>query len=444
MNYLIETYGCQMNTAESASFLLVLKERGWVQARNKEDADLVLINTCSVRATAERRVRGRIAQYEALKRKRPFTLIIAGCMASRLGDTLKTDYKAVDYVMGTASRPLFPHILEALEGGIPFVEDTEKPAFSFAPFHLEDGRFCSFIPITHGCDNFCSYCVVPYVRGPEISRDPAAIFAEIRLVAEKGAREIMLLGQNVNSYYWDGGSVGKNLDFPRLLEAVAAEIEKTPIRWIRFLSSHPKDLSTRVIRVMADRPAFCRHLHLCAQHGSNAILRAMNRRYSREQYLELVDEIRGAMPDITFSTDMLIGFPGEMKEDHAQTLDLMERVRFLYAYMYHYNPREGTPAFEMPGRIGQGLKRKRLGEVIALQKQHTLELLQNRVGSRETVLVEGVSRRNAEELLTRTERDERVVVPGKRCMIGSFAELTLESLWGNTFRAKELSLCPGD
>ena len=445
MNYLIETYGCQMNTAESASLHLVFQERGWRTAPTGEEADVVVINTCSVRATAEKRVMGRLAQYEGMKKKRPFTLIVAGCMASRLGDTLKTACKAVDYVMGTSARSLFPHILEAIEKGIPFVEDTEKPAFAFAPSHLEEGRFRGFIPITHGCDNFCSYCVVPHVRGPEISRNPAAIFAETRLAAEKGVREIIFLGQNVNSYYWEGeGGDKTNLDFPRLLEKAAAEVENTPIRWIRFLSSHPKDLSSRAIRVMAEHPVFCRHLHLCAQHGSNRILDAMNRRYTRERYLELVDELRGAMPDLTLSTDILIGFPGETEKDMAQTLDLMERVRFLYAYMYHYNPREGTPAFSLPGRVGEEIKRKRLARVIELQKRHTLELLQSRVGSRETVLVEGVSRRSADELLTRTERDERVVVPGKRSMAGSFATLTLESLQGTTFRAKELSLCPGD
>jgi tRNA-2-methylthio-N6-dimethylallyladenosine synthase len=195
---------------------------------------------------------------------------------------------------------------------------------------------------------------------------------------------------------------------------------------------------------MAEHPVFCRHLHLCVQHGSNAVLTAMNRRYSRERYLELAREIREAMPDISLSTDILIGFPGETEEDLAQTLDLMEEVRFLYAYMYHYNPREGTPAWNLPGRIDEETKRKRLAQVIALQKRHTQALLQARIGRRETVLIEGISRKNADELITRTERDEMVAVPGKPSMIGSFAELTLSSLRGNTFHAKEILLCPGD
>lgn len=436
-----------MNTAESAALRSALQERGWSQAPDGNAADLVVINTCSVRATAEKRVMGRLAQYAALKKKQRFTLMVTGCMASRLGESLKAEVRAVDYVMGTSACALFPHILEAVEQGRPFLGDTEKPAFSFFSSHQEEGRFRSFVPIMHGCNNFCSYCIVPYVRGREVSRSPASILEEIRLVAAKGVREITLLGQNVNSYYWEGAgdpAFPGNMDFPRLLEFIAHEIEQTPIRWVRFLSSHPKDLSSGAIRVMAEHPVFCRHLHLCVQHGSNAVLSAMNRRYTRERYLELVAEIRETLPGITLSTDILIGFPGETDEDLALTLNLMEEVRFLYAYMYHYNPREGTAAFKLPGRVDKEVKRKRLSQVIELQKQHTLELLQARIGFRETVLIEGISRKNADELITRTERDEMVVVPGKPSMIGAFAELTLSSLKGNTFRAKELCLCPGD
>ncbi|AEF85198.1 tRNA-I(6)A37 thiotransferase enzyme MiaB [Treponema primitia ZAS-2] len=447
MTYFFETYGCQMNTAESAALILVLRERGWSAAENGEGADLVLLNTCSVRQTAEQRVLGRLAHYHALKKKRsiggnPFTLILAGCMAQRLGEALK-EQGAVDYVMGTGGRSVFPFILEILERALPGEKPLlteldlleEKPAFSFSPFHLEEEgpeqNFRSFVPIMHGCNNYCSYCIVPYVRGREISRSPASIAEEIHLLAERGVREITLLGQNVNSYRFEDA-----LDFPGLLELVARETAGTPIRWVRFLSSHPKDLSSRAIQVMAENPVFCRHLHLCVQHGSNAILSAMNRRYTRERYLELVAEIREAMPDITLSTDILVGFPGETEEDLELTLDLMERVKFLYAYTYHYNPREGTAAYALPDRIGEELKRKRLSRVMALQKKHTQELLKARVGSREQVLIEGISRKNADELIARTERDEMVVVPGDPRTIGSFTELTLSSLRGNTFRAK--------
>jgi tRNA-2-methylthio-N6-dimethylallyladenosine synthase len=446
-----------MNTAESAALQLVLRERGWSAAPDGETADLILLNTCSVRETAEKRVLGRLAQYNALKKKRaagghPFTLVVAGCMAQRLGESLKEQIRGVDYVMGTSARSVFPLILEAVEKGSAGGKDPspdlagERPVFSFSPSHLEEGPggqsfFRSFIPIMHGCNNFCSYCIVPYVRGPEVSRSPASILEEIRLVAGKGVREITLLGQNVNSYTWQEAG-GRTLDFPGLLELIAAEIEKLPLRWVRFLSSHPKDLSPRLIRVMAAHPVFCRHLHLCVQHGSNAVLEAMNRRYTRERYLELAAEIREAMPDISLSTDILIGFPGETEEDLELTLDLMGRVKFLYAYMYHYNPREGTAAYQLPDRIPEALKRRRLSRVIALQKQHTLELLQARIGLREKVLIEGISRKNADELIGRTERDEMVVVPGSPAMIGSFAEVSLSSLRGNTFRA--MGINPAD
>ncbi|MDR1412048.1 MAG: tRNA (N6-isopentenyl adenosine(37)-C2)-methylthiotransferase MiaB, partial [Spirochaetaceae bacterium] len=391
--------------------------------------------------TAEKRVLGRLAQYSALKKKRetrPFTLLVAGCMAQRLGEKLREEYRAVDYVVGTGARSVFPQILEAVEKGGPGREApldpvNTGPAFAFSSFHLEKGQFRSFVPIMHGCNNFCSYCIVPYVRGREISRSPSSILEEIRLLSEKGVREICLLGQNVNTYRWEDGR--GILDFPGLLELVAGALEGAAVRWVRFLSANPKDFSSRAIRVMADNPVFCRHLHLCVQHGSDTVLKAMNRGYTRETYLALVKEVQKAMPGISLSTDILIGFPGETEEDLQLTLDLMEEVKFLYAYMYHYNPREGTAAFALPGRIDDAVKRERLGRVIALQKKHTKELLKSRIGKRETVLIEGISRKNADELITRTERDEMAAVPGDASLIGSFARVTLSSIRGNTFRA---------
>ena len=453
MTYFFETYGCQMNSAESAALVLACTERGWTAAPDGESADLVLLNTCSVRLTAERRALGRIALYASIKKKRlargqPFALVIAGCMAQRMGDTLTKQFPAVDYVMGTASRSIFPLILQSVEEhagkgegtAFPAIVPEEQPCFSFSSSHLEEGRFRSFVPIMHGCDNFCSYCIVPYVRGREISRDPGAIAAEIRLAGEHGVREITLLGQNVNSYNWNSGE----LHFAGLLRTAAAAAEHSGVRWLRFLSANPKDFSDETIAVMADNPVFCRHLHLCVQHGSNRILAAMNRGYTRGQYLSLVGKIRAAMPGISLSTDILVGFPGETEEDFLEILSLMEEVQFLYAYMYHYNPREGTAAFSLPGRIGEDVKRERLSRVIGLQKKHTATLLKARIGERERVLVEGISRKNADELVTRTERDEMAVAPGPAAMIGSFAELTLSGLRGNTFRAKELTVCPGD
>jgi len=273
VTYFFETYGCQMNNAESAALTLVCRERGWTVAPNGESADLVLLNTCSVRLTAEQRVLGRIALYASLKKKRlakgeRFALVVAGCMAQRMGETLKQKYPAVDYVMGTSSRSVFPLILEAVEKSfnsssspLPTPHSllpTELPQFAFSSSHLEEGQFRSFIPIMHGCNNFCSYCIVPYVRGREVSRDPQLIAEEIRLVGERGVREITLLGQNVNSYNWNNNE----LHFAGLLRLAAAEAAKSGIRWLRFLSANPKDFSPETIQAMAESPVCCRHLHL--------------------------------------------------------------------------------------------------------------------------------------------------------------------------------------
>ena len=430
-----------MNSAESAALALVCKERGWTQAENSENADLILLNTCSVRQTAEKRTLGRISDYSGIKKKqhKHFTLIIAGCMAERLGEKLKEKYPQVDYVMGTSARSVFPVILEAVEKGVkPELDFNEKPVFSFSNSHMEEGQFRSFVPIMHGCNNFCSYCIVPYVRGREVSRDPQNIAQEIRLVGERGVREITLLGQNVNNYRWE------NIDFAALLKLAAAEAEKSGIKWIRFLSANPGNFSRGTIEVLASNKTFCRHIHLPVQHGSNSVLKAMNRGYTAQDFLKLVKEIRSAMPEITLSTDILVGFPGETEEDVERTLQLMEEIKFLYSYMYHFNPREGTKAFELDGRIDEKVKKERLERVIALQQGITNQLLKARIGSTETVLIEGISRKNADELITRTEKDEMAVVPGPKSMIGAFGKLVLSGLKGNTFRAKEILECPGD
>lgn len=427
MTYFIETYGCQMNKAESAALVLVLREHGWSAAKSGADADLVLINTCTVRATAETRVRGRVAFYAALKKKQSRTLIVTGCAASQL----KAE-PAIDYTLETNARSLFPAILKAIETNTPFVTDTEKPVFAFSSSHLEEGSFKSFVPIMHGCNNFCTYCIVPYVRGREISRDPSAVLQEIELLAAQGVREICLLGQNVNSYHWESGA--DIFSFSKLLRLIAREVEHTPIRWVRFLSANPKDFSLETLEVMAEYPVLCRHLHLCVQHGSNRILAAMNRLYTREQYFELVKKLREYMPDLTLSTDILIGFPGETEDDLALTFDLMEQVRFIYAYMYHYNRRAGTAASSFQDQVPDPLKRERLARIIALQKQHTQEYLHNRLGESATVLVEKVSPKKPDELLCRTAQDEMVVIAAPASLIGSFVKVQLLSLRGNTFR----------
>jgi tRNA-2-methylthio-N6-dimethylallyladenosine synthase len=479
MNYLIETYGCQMNKAESAALETIFRERGWkpvkigraegdaegdsrTSASLDAEVDIVVINTCSVRKTAENRAWGRIDLFASVKRERaaakasPLYIIVTGCMAERMKREIKERQKAVDYVVGTFQKQAFGLVLDSIEQGRRLESIDESPAFVFARSYYEPGSFRSFVPIMHGCDNFCAYCIVPYIRGREISRSPSAILDEILALEDSGVREVTLLGQNVNSYRWrasaevarpgsgegSSGPDASDLDFPGLLRLISSELRsrgKLGIRWIRFLTSHPKDLSDEVIRVLAEDPLYCKHVHLCVQSGSDAVLGAMNRRYTRSSYLELVDRMKAAIPGLSLSTDMLVGFPGETEEDLELSLDLMRRVGYTYSYMYYFNPREGTPAATMEGRIADKIKHERLTRVIELQKAMTRSLMEARIGAVDEVLVEGLSKRRAAEVLGRTQRDEMVVFPAPPSRVGSFAKVRLLSLSGNTFKGEELA-----
>jgi len=378
--------------------------------------------------------------------------VVTGCMAERMKLEIKERQSAVDYVIGTFQKQAFGLVLDAVEQGRPRGDIDESPAFVFAASHYEPGSFRAFVPIMHGCDNFCAYCIVPHIRGREISRRPSAVLAEIAALEDSGVREVTLLGQNVNSYRWSGepgvaGPDGAALDFPALLRLISSFLGERSsgaggargIRWARFLTSHPKDLSDEVIGVLAEDPLYCRHVHLCVQSGSDAVLRAMNRKYTRQSYLDLVGRMRAAIPGLSLSTDVLVGFPGETEEDLDLTLGLMASVGFSYSYMYHYNPREGTPAASMPGRIPEKVKRDRLTRVIELQKAMTAALMESRLGSVEEVLIEGPSRRSKAELLARTQADEMVVFPAPASRVGSFARVRLVGLSGNTFKAEEVS-----
>ena len=463
MTYFFETYGCQMNKAESASLEQLLLARGWTVSEYAETADLVIINTCSVRVTAETRIHGRLGWYSALKKERAgiqpasnhrearpcevpvkkLTLVVTGCMAERLKDSLKKDFPVVDYVVGTFKKQHFQDIIDAVEQNRNLVNLEEDAVYSFAPLSYEPGAFQAFVPIMHGCNNFCSYCIVPYVRGREISRSADEILKEIDMLSAHSVKEVTLLGQNVNSYRFeekqaDGSS--RIVDFPELLERIAVHIRETKssIGWVRFMSSHPKDLSDRLIEVIAKERVLCRHIHLPVQNGSTAVLKAMNRKYTREHYLELVEKIRNRIPDVSLSTDILVGFPGETEEDFEQTVSLMQQVRYEAAYMYYYNPREGTAACKMQNQIPLEEKKRRVAKIIELQLGITKEQLERRIGEKVLVLVEAESRDDSSELLGRTERDERVVFKGDKSLIGNFAHVSLDELNGNTFKG---SLC---
>ena len=443
-----------MNFAESAALQQLLKKRGWTEG-SIDDCDILIINTCSVRITAETRVFGRLGLFSAMKKKRHFSLLLMGCMAQRLHDSIKKDFPQLDYVVGMFEREQFSAIFESIErkqtweasaAAMPLhaaavssgAETDNSPRYHFSNCSYTEGAFQSFVPIMNGCNNFCTYCIVPYIRGREISRPPQDILSEIVFLAGKGVREITLLGQNVNSYCGQDPLSGKPVLFPALLRQAASVCrEHDTIRWIRFLSNHPKDISDEVITVMAEEKRICKALHLPVQHGSDKILARMNRRYTRADYLRLIEKLRSKMPDIVLTTDILIGFPGESPEDFEQTLQLMREVRFDSAFMYHYNPREGTKAYEFFDRIPDAVRLCRLQQVIDLQMRITEEKMRSRLGTVTEILIESHSRDNPDELFGHTEQGEMPVLTEK-CdakYIGHFMKVQLQSIKGKTFRA---------
>ena len=460
MTYFFETYGCEMNIAESASMEQLLIARGWTKSESAQTADLIVVNTCSIRKTAEDRIEGRLGWINGLKAVRekrsnaktkfleeaveyvkdgakPLTVLVTGCMAERLLPTFKERWSFVDFVVGTFAKHHFGEIIDSIEEkhAAPAVPDNSEP-YHFAPVSAEPGAFSTFVPIMHGCNNFCTYCIVPYVRGREISRPVEQILEELDILKKLKVCEITLIGQNVNSYQGLGLD-GETVNFAGLLRIIADHLRKTEstIRWVRFMSSHPKDFTDDVIDVIAAEPLICRHIHLPVQNGSTAVLKAMNRRYTREQYLELVAKIKTKIPEVSLTTDIMMGFPGETEEDVEQTLDLMRQVKYESAMMYYYNPREGTPAAKME-QIPEEVRKERLQRVIDLQLEHTHERMSERVGTTALVLAEGVSRDSADELLGQTEQHEKVAFKADRKLIGSFVNVKITQLNGNTFKGE--------
>ena len=459
--YFFETYGCEMNIAESAAVEQLFIARGWKAAESAQTADVAVINTCSIRETAENRILGRLGWFSGLKAvrecrpgakskmleeaaeyvrdgARPLTLIVMGCMAERLLKSFQKDYPFIDYVVGTYAKHHFSEIISAVEEGRKPFEIDDSEQYRFASLSAEPGAFSTFVPIMHGCNNFCTYCIVPYVRGRELSRPVNEILNEIDLLGKMKVREITLIGQNVNSYH--GSSTKDSADdvnFAGLLQKIADHLRETssPVKWVRFMSSHPKDFSDDVIDVIAREPVICRHIHLPVQNGSSAVLKAMNRRYTREQYLSLVERIKARIPEVSLTTDIMMGFPGETEADVEDTLDLMRRVKYESAMMYYYNPREGTPAAKME-QLPVEVRKERLQRVIDLQLEHTHEQMSKRVGSTVMVLVEGVSRDDKTELLGQTEQHEKIAFKAEKSLIGSFVNVKITELSGNTFRGE--------
>lgn len=401
----IETYGCQMNVGDTEIIISILQQHGYIYIETQAEADVVLINTCSVRDNAEQRIWGRLSEMRRLKKSKPSLIVgIVGCMAERLKEQLLEGNTGVDIVAGPDAYRDLPNLLKAAEAGergVNVLLSAEETYAEIAPVRIDKNGVSGFISIMRGCNNFCSYCVVPYTRGRERSRDWQTILSEARQLFENGYREVTLLGQNVNSYHFD------EVDFPELMRRVA---EVSPLLRVRFATSHPKDMSDRLLEVMASMPNICRAIHLPAQSGSTAMLERMNRKYTREWYLDRIAAIRRYMPDCAITTDLIAGFSGETEEEHQDTLSLMREVGYDFAFMFKYSERPGTFASKhLPDDVPDEVKSRRLQEIIALQNDLGLESYKRDVGQEFEVLVEGESRRNKEQLFGRTSQNKVVV-----------------------------------
>ena len=423
----IETYGCQMNVGDSEVIFSILGKEGYERTESMDDADVILANTCSVRDNAEQRVWGRIEVFHKQKEKRPGVVVgIVGCMAERLKDKLLDTHK-VDLVAGPDSYRTLPALLRDIAPDKPQINvmlSHEETYADIVPVRTDRNGVSAFISIMRGCNNVCSYCVVPYTRGAERSRDPQTIVNEARDIFTKGYKEVTLLGQNVDSYNWKPAG-GKGCDFPELLEMVA---RISPDLRVRFATNHPKDISDELIETMARYDNICNHIHLPVQSGSDRLMEKMRRRYTAGWYLERVAKIREVLPDCGITTDVIAGFCSETEEDHQQTLELFRKVGFDYAYMFYYSERPGTlAARHYPDDVPLDVKTRRLNEIIALQSELSLKSNQNDIGKTFRVLVEGPSKKNPEELCGRSGSDKMCVFPGGGHKAGDYVDVKVLS-----------------
>ena len=436
----VETYGCQMNISDGELMEGVMEDHGYEIAADPEDADVILVNTCAIREHAERRVLGRVGQLSGLKRERPDLVIgVTGCMAQRMGETLLEQAPHVDLVMGPDGYRSLPERLAAIEEGrkIRPSRSAKKRGPQLAVLDLDLGesyegldqrrasRISAWVPVQRGCDHRCTFCIVPYVRGPEKNRKPGEVLREIKEIADSGVMEVTLLGQTVNSYEADGQS------FPDLLRSVA----RVPgIRRVRFTSPHPNDVTTDLLDVMAEETAVCEQLHLPLQAGSDRTLRRMLRRYTVEGFLEKVDLARAVIPDIGLSTDVIVAFPGETHDEFQETLEVMRTVRFDDAYTYRYSPREGTPATRFPAAdfVPDGEAQERLQRLIEVHRAIQAEINEAEVGRVEEVLVEKEAR-DPGQILGRSRRNKVVAFPASPDLVGTYLEVRLTGTTGATF-----------
>jgi tRNA-2-methylthio-N6-dimethylallyladenosine synthase len=430
----VETYGCQMNVADSEVVAAIMKGEGYDYTRERDEADIILLNTCSIRDNAEQRIWAKLDGLQQLKRSKPGLLVgVIGCMAERLGSSLIE--KKVDIVAGPDSYLALPILVSKALGGQPAIDTELSLTETYAgicPVRIETNGVSAFVSIMRGCNNFCSYCIVPYTRGRERSRDINDILSEIDELQNKGYKEVTLLGQNVNSYKF--ATADGEIKFPKLLETVA---EKFPTMRFRFSTSHPKDMADETLQVIAAHPNICRHIHLPVQSGSNKILEAMNRKYTREWYMGRIEAIRKFIPECAISTDVFCGFHSETEEDQQLTLDLMRWAKFDSAFMFKYSERPGTKAARtMPDNVPEDVKVARLQQIIDLQNTLSAESNQRDIGKTFEVLVEGPSKRSDAEWCGRSSQNKMIVFPHKGQKPGDYVNVKVESSTSATLIGK--------
>lgn len=436
----IETYGCQMNVADSEVVAGIMAGEGYELTDELKAADLILVNTCSVREKAEQTVRNKLANFTHLKRLRPHLVIgVLGCMAERLKEKLLEEERMVDLVAGPDAYRDLPRLVEQAQASLPAVNVRLSLCETYdgiRPVRLSESSPTAFVSVMRGCDNMCTYCVVPYTRGRERSRDPQSVLEEIRVLQGKGVREVTLLGQNIDSYLWYGGGAKKDFEkasrearenacrFSGLLSRVA---EAFPRMRIRFCTSNPHDMTDDVLDAIASHPNICRYLHLPFQSGSTRILRHMHRGYTREEYLALIDRIRAKLPDCGLTMDVIAGYPTETEEDHRQTLSLMEYVKYDFGYMFKYSERPGTyAARHYPDDVPEEVKQRRLDEIIALQAQHSAWRNAQYIGRECEVLCEGTSKKDAGRLFGRNSQGIVVVFDAAGHRVGDFVRVRID------------------
>jgi len=448
----IESYGCQMNLSDSEIVASILLEQGYNTTHLLEEADLVLVNTCSIREKAEQTVRKRLEKYNAVKKINPSMKVgVLGCMAERLKEKFLEEEKIVDLVVGPDAYKDLPNLLEEVNAGrnaVNVILSKDETYGDISPVRLNSNGVSAFVSITRGCDNMCTFCVVPFTRGRERSRDPKSILEEIKQLTKKNYKEITLLGQNVDSFLWYGGGLKKNfknasqiaqataIDFAELLDMVAVTFPKTRIR---FSTSNPQDMSLKVLHTMAKHINICKYIHLPIQSGNNAVLKRMNRQHTREEYLELISTIKKIIPNCAISQDIITGFCSETEKEHQDTLSLMEHVKYDFGFMFAYSERPGTlAAKKMTDDISSEIKKRRLNEIIQLQQKHGLYRMQQFVGKTVEVLIEGTSKKSDAHWKGRNSQNAVVVFSKENEKLGDFVNVYIENCTSATLLGKKL------